>query len=96
VDVEALSWRVVSSGPAPALRLRPAAAAPAGSPEKGTRAAWFGEPVEAAVLDRYALPLGASFRGPAIVEERESTLVVPPGAACVVAEDLSLVVEVAA
>jgi N-methylhydantoinase A len=96
VDVEALSWRVVSRGPAPALRLRPAAAAPARSPEKGTRAAWFGEPVEAAVLDRYALPPGASFQGPAIVEERESTLVVPPGAACVVAEDGSLVVEVAA
>ena len=95
VDVEALSWRVVSTGPVPALRLRPQTAAAAAAPEKGTRPAYFGELVEAAVLDRYALPAGASIRGPAIVEERESTLVVPPGSTCVVADDLSLVVDVA-
>ena len=34
------------------------------------------------MYDRYALAPGATFNGPAIVEERESTLIVGPGAAC--------------
>jgi N-methylhydantoinase A len=93
VDVEALSWRVVSSGPRPTLRLRPHLEASSPDAAKGSRLAYFGEPVETRVLDRYALAPGASVRGPAIVEERESTLVLPPGAACTVADDLSLVVD---
>jgi N-methylhydantoinase A/oxoprolinase/acetone carboxylase beta subunit len=32
------------------------------------------------VYDRYQLPPGASFSGPAIIEERESTTVIGPGA----------------
>ena len=32
------------------------------------------------VYDRYALPAGSRFDGPAIVEERESTAVIPQGA----------------
>jgi N-methylhydantoinase A len=47
------------------------------------------------VYDRYALPLGASIEGPAIVEERESTFVIPPAARCTVAANGSLVVELA-
>ncbi len=35
--------------------------------------------VETAVYDRYALPAGARFEGPAVVEEYDSTLVVHPG-----------------
>jgi N-methylhydantoinase A len=35
--------------------------------------------IPAAVCDRYALAPGASLAGPAIVEERESTVVLPPG-----------------
>jgi N-methylhydantoinase A len=31
------------------------------------------------VYDRYALTAGQTFEGPAIVEERESTLVIGPG-----------------
>jgi N-methylhydantoinase A len=45
------------------------------------------------VHDRYALRPGLPVAGPAIVEERESTFVIPPGARCAVAEDGSLVVE---
>ncbi|HEX4746022.1 MAG TPA: hydantoinase/oxoprolinase family protein [Gaiellaceae bacterium] len=46
------------------------------------RAVYFAESggfVDASVLDRYALPAGARFEGPAIVEEYDSTLVVHPG-----------------
>jgi N-methylhydantoinase A len=49
---------------------------------KERRAVYFAEAggfVDAAVLDRYALPAGARFEGPAIVEEYDSTLVVHPG-----------------
>jgi N-methylhydantoinase A len=35
---------------------------------------------ETTIYDRYALAAGQAFVGPAIVEERESTLVIGPGA----------------
>jgi N-methylhydantoinase A len=54
-----------------------------GSPVKGTRPLRFdgrGAPVTATVYDRYALPPDARFDGPAIVEERETSIVIGPGA----------------
>ena len=63
---------------------------------KGTRRAWFAEAndwVETPVYDRYALGPGTTLAGPAIVEERESTAVVGPGARCRVDERRTLVVE---
>ena len=99
VPVEALNWRITAAGPAPDLPPGPAPAAPrpAAAAVKGTRPAFFIEAggfVPAPVYDRYALGPGAEFAGPAIVEERESTAVIGPGARCRVAEDLTLVVEV--
>ncbi|QKV78462.1 hydantoinase/oxoprolinase family protein [Amycolatopsis sp. Hca4] len=96
VGVEVLNWRVVSSGPKPAVTLRLTSAS-SGEPRKGTRRAWFpstGGFVDTAVFDRYRLEPGARVDGPAIVEERESTVVVPPGASCVVRADGSLEVTV--
>src|SRR5439155_17594304 len=90
VPVEVINWRVVSSGPRPELKLdasgNGAGAAPAdeGHPAlaeaalKGTRPAYFPEHggyVETPVYDRYRLGPGAALLGPAIVEERESTLI---------------------
>jgi N-methylhydantoinase A len=49
--------------------------------------------VEAQVRDRYALRAGETVDGPAIVEERESTTIVPAGARCTVNDDLALVVK---
>ena len=69
----------------------------AGSTVKGRRPVWFREAggfVETDVHDRYAMQPGVPVAGPAIVEERESTFVVPPGARCAVAADGSLNVEV--
>ncbi|GAA1961339.1 hydantoinase/oxoprolinase family protein [Amycolatopsis minnesotensis] len=96
VGVEVLNWRVVSSGPAPEVALR-VHGGETGEAKKGTRAAYFPEAggfVDTPVFDRYVLRPGDGFGGPAIVEERESTLVVPPGAHCVVREDASLEVTV--
>ncbi|MGV9365132.1 hydantoinase/oxoprolinase family protein [Amycolatopsis sp. NPDC003731] len=95
VGVEVLNWRVVSSGPAPEVTLRLEAAS--GEARKGSRPAWFpaaGGFVDTAVFDRYRLEPGARVDGPAIVEERESTVVVPPGASCVVRADGALEVTV--
>jgi N-methylhydantoinase A len=84
VALEALHWRVRVSGPQPALRLRVESQAH-GEPRdarKGVRPAYFPEAggyVDTPVYDRYRLGVGSAFDGPAIVEERESTLVVGPG-----------------
>ncbi len=96
VGVEVLNWRVVSSGPKPAVTLRLTAAS-SGEARKGTRQAYFptaGGFVDTAVFDRYRLVPGTRVDGPAIVEERESTVVVPPGAHCVVRDDGALEVAV--
>ncbi|WP_426959758.1 hydantoinase B/oxoprolinase family protein [Muricoccus radiodurans] len=78
--IEAISFRVRVVGPEPTLSLRQADAAALGSKRKGTRRAWFGNGwEEATVWDRYALRAGDRVPGPAIVEEREATTIVPPG-----------------
>jgi N-methylhydantoinase A len=97
VPIEALNWRLTVSGPPPRLAFGGAATAaqPAADAVKGTRHAWFAEAagwVQTPVYDRYALGRGASFDGPAIVEERESTAVIGPGARCRVDDGLTIVV----
>ncbi len=91
--IEALTWRLSAAAPAVHISLR---REPSGAPaSRGHRAVRFeghGE-VQAAILDRYALAPGQAFVGPALVEERESTCVVPPGAACHIDENLNLVIE---
>jgi N-methylhydantoinase A len=95
LTVEALNWRVTVSAAPPPLDLvlrKPAG----GTARKGQRQAYFPEAdgyVETPVHDRYALVAGSVLQGPAIVEERESTLVVGPGARVSVDEFGTLVVE---
>ena len=94
LPVECVGWRVTVSGPTPRLDLA-AGAAPQGVAAKGRRRAWFGGAfVEAAVLDRAALKPGDVVQGPALIEERESTLVLPPGATARCDAALNLVLEV--
>jgi N-methylhydantoinase A/oxoprolinase/acetone carboxylase beta subunit len=96
VAIEALNWRLVVSGSEPAVcgRFRstisggpdmaPALPQSADTPlPKRARKAYFPETggyIETPVYDRYALAPGAAFAGPAIVEERESTTIIGPGA----------------
>ena len=52
------------------------------NPIKGTRPVYFpefGACRPTTVFDRYALLAGQTFEGPAVIEERESTLVIGPG-----------------
>jgi 5-oxoprolinase (ATP-hydrolysing)/N-methylhydantoinase A len=80
VGVMAVSFRVRCRGPMPQLALTETGARSAGPVRKGSRAAWFdGGFIDTPVYDRYALTPGARFVGPAIIEEREATTVIPPG-----------------
>jgi N-methylhydantoinase A len=80
LEVVNLRARVEQVKAEPDLRQPPARG---GDPVKGQRALRFegrGAPVQAMVLDRYALPEGQRFAGPAIVEERETSTIIGPGA----------------
>jgi len=95
VPLEMVTWRVRSEGPRPSLELR--VAGEAGEARKGARQAWMpelGGMTEVPVYDRYRMGPGTRLTGPAIAEERESTLVVGPGAACSVDASWNLEVEV--
>src|SRR6266566_3683473 len=112
VPIEALNWRVTVAGPAPDVRLSGATriggavggdvTSPPTSINKAVktrRKAYFAEAagfVDTPVYDRYALPPGFEFEGPAIVEERESTAVLGPGARCRVDERSTIIVEMPA
>jgi N-methylhydantoinase A len=100
VPVEVVSWRVRLAGPTPELALSRAqngkTPGEAHRAVKGERPAYFPEfdgfhPT--AVYDRYRLQPGAELRGPAIVEERESTVVVGPRDRARVDHLLNLIVD---
>ena len=96
MPVEIVSWRLVASGPRAAIDLAAAHGAGTRPDGEGCanhtdaapaparrRRAWFpqaGGFVDTPVYRRAALVEGDAFDGPALVEERESTVVVPPGA----------------
>jgi N-methylhydantoinase A len=66
-------------------------------PVKGSRMVYFPEFREfrpTVVYDRYALEPGQTFDGPAIVEERESTLLVGPGGCLEVAASGNIIVTI--
>ena len=79
--VEIVSWKVDAAGPEPSLpeRLRISGVVPAAAALKGRRDAFMPERdafVTTPVYDRYALEPGMSLVGPALIEERESTIVI--------------------
>jgi N-methylhydantoinase A len=99
VPLEVINWRVVVSGPPPEIDFRlPMADSARSKALKGSRPAYFpeyGQYVETSVYDRYALRPGETFAGPAIVEERESTLIVGTRGRARVDEQQNVIVEFA-
>ncbi len=66
---------------------------------KGTRKAYFketGDYVDCKIYDRYKLFPGASLEGPAVIEERETAIIVLPGDVARMDEYDNIIVEVAA
>ena len=99
IPIEVQNWRLLATGTQPEVRLRKEAVADDASPAvalKGVREAYFREIgyVDCSVYDRYRLAAGARIRGPAIIEEQESTAVVGPLDTASVDEWLNLVFEV--
>jgi N-methylhydantoinase A len=95
VDVEAVTWRLSAFAAKPAVEPAVAAAGSFGVAEpSGTRSVVFGrgqDPVDVTVFARDALGVDATFDGPAVVEERETTTVIRPGWSVEVAADGSLI-----
>jgi N-methylhydantoinase A len=98
--VELVHFRLTAGGPATSMQLHPVGASnePVERARKGTRAVYFPETsgfCECPVYDRYKLAAGHRFEGPAVVEERESTVVILPGSRAEVDRDGNIVVDLA-
>jgi N-methylhydantoinase A len=79
VEIEIVSWRIVATGPAVARDNVPTLSAEAGKP-RGKRKARFGDrDVDAPVYARQDLACDQAVKGPCIIEERETTIVILPG-----------------
>jgi N-methylhydantoinase A len=89
IPIEGVNWRLVATGPRPQIGAGTwwSRGASLGEALKGKRRIYLPGPgryEEVAVFDRYRLPVGVEFDGPAVVEERESTVVMNgPGKAWV-------------
>jgi N-methylhydantoinase A len=93
VGIEAVTWRL--SAYAEGAAVEPATAPPAAgdaAPHRHRPVVFTrGEGAEAVpVYRRATLPVGARFAGPAIVEERETTIVIRPGWSAAVGADGSI------
>ncbi|MCC6471803.1 MAG: hydantoinase/oxoprolinase family protein [Alphaproteobacteria bacterium] len=80
--VEVVSWRVSVTGPRSSLRIAPVDVTGRVA-RKGSRPVYFpaaGRFLDCPVYDRFALAPGKALRGPAVIEESESTVVIGPGA----------------
>ncbi|MBN9076774.1 MAG: methylhydantoinase [Rhizobiales bacterium 65-79] len=96
-ELEVISWRVTTYSPTPKLRIGSLSSTRAA--DISTRKAWFPETngyVETKVYNRYALHAGEVIQGPAIIEETESTTVVPPGDSFTLDANGNLVITLAA
>lgn len=95
--VEIVNLRVVAMGkiPKPSLpRLKRAGALKGAL--KRRRKVWFKDAgfVDADIYERGLLPPGAKFKGPAVVEQPDTTTVLPPGTACRVDDYGNLIVTI--
>ena len=97
VPVETVTWRMSASGPTPNVVLNfEGQRLDTGPAEKGERQVYFPETgfAPCKVYNRYALSPGSEFRGPAVVEERESTVVAGPDTTLSIDGHLNLIIDI--
>ncbi|MEM8797894.1 MAG: hydantoinase/oxoprolinase family protein [Pseudomonadota bacterium] len=78
-DIEVVSWRVIARGPKPRFDLPELESGTGTSAQKGERQIYLPDRNglhTVPVYDRYKLDSSTSLSGPAIIEERESTVVI--------------------
>ncbi|WP_254533061.1 hydantoinase/oxoprolinase family protein [Natrinema gelatinilyticum] len=97
--IEGITWKVTVRSPTESASLEriDGDSGRASDARKGTREAYFkraGGFTETAIYDRNELAPGAELTGPAVVEEVNSTTVVPPGDTLSVDEYGNLVIEI--
>ena len=86
VPVEIVSWRLTATGPDHSIMVSQPKSTRTGADSRTRRVSLWGGEQEVAVHDRGDLPIGGHLAGPAIIEERETTIVLPPGWHAVVNE----------
>ena len=97
VPVETMTWRLTASGPTPNVSLNfEGQRIETGAAEKGERQVHFPETgfAPCKVYNRYGLGAGTAFRGPAVVEERESTVVAGPDTTLSIDGHLNLIIDI--
>ena len=95
--LEATNWKLEISCGVPAMAMSGAAPVAGGSVAKKPRPVYFPECggfVDCRVHDRYRLAPGVAVKGPAVIEERETTVILLPGDEAVVDRHRNLVVEI--
>ncbi|MWV38431.1 hydantoinase/oxoprolinase family protein [Natrialba sp. INN-245] len=98
-EIEGITWKVTVRSPTESMSIETAesGSARASDARKGTREAYFksaGGFTDAGIYDREELSPGAELTGPAVIEEVNSTTVVPPGDVLTVDEYGNLVIEI--
>jgi N-methylhydantoinase A len=95
--LEATNWKLELACVAPAMILGATHRDGGGEPRKGLRPVYFPELggfVDCPVYDRYRLASGAVVLGPAVIEERETTIVLLPSDRASVDQHGNLVVDI--
>jgi N-methylhydantoinase A len=92
--VEFVTLRLVVTRPRPAPPPEPGPGAGSGDPIVGRRPVWFAGNgfTSTPVYDRARLAAGARFEGPAVVEQMDTTTVIPPDATAAVDEAGNIVI----
>jgi N-methylhydantoinase A len=79
VDVEIVSWRLVATGPVASRDTRTELKSAPSKPRSTRSARFNGSDIDTPVYARQDLARGQSIDGPAIIEERETTIIILPG-----------------
>ena len=79
VPVEIVSWRLTVHGPQVPFHVATIPAGTPGAPKRWRPVHLWQDEQQVPVYDRSALATGQSLAGPSIIEERETTIVIPPG-----------------
>ncbi|MBT7184389.1 MAG: hydantoinase/oxoprolinase family protein, partial [Candidatus Marinimicrobia bacterium] len=97
VPIESVTWRVLTKGPSPEIRLQQVFDAGEHSTLKGHRHVRFADmdhAIECPVYSRYGLIIGDKMKGPAIIEEKESTFVIGPNSEFSVDNQMNIIVDI--
>jgi N-methylhydantoinase A len=79
VPIEVVSWRLTAQGPEELGQETLVASGPPGAPKRALETPLWANAGPAQVYARASLTRGQSLSGPAVIEERETTIVLPPG-----------------